>query len=305
MLHGPKRLGESPGATSTKSEVLIILSSGKTVTRVWGYTETEDYSTRIYRPVESALALGDRIIDVLLELGAEINVGTFSSRWARSYLTVKKETIFDWVVGALNTLDNRIKDLKEELLDLPDKNNAEKPHISPAEITSWGEYLDDYYKRRAATSLRTFEAEINEKLQRLGSYERLNEYLHNIRSTLESMGAQTWSQVYGGPGIPKENPNPPASLTHINEANQQPKPKYSVMSNEYRRDWVPHELSERYDELFEAAFKGDDARIQSLCIPSCEESDTNTIPLQIAVECALPESKSSHIDSNPRLTLLV
>lgn len=192
------------------------------------------------------------------------------------------------------------KILKEELSDLPNKNDTERPYSPPAKITSWGEYLDDYYKRRAATSLRTFEAE-NEKLQRLRSYERLNEYLHNIRSTLESMGAQTWSQVYGGPGISKENvhPNPPASLTHINDANQQPKPKYSVMSNEYRRDWVPHELSERYDELFEAAFKGDDARIQSLCIPSCEESDTNTIPLQIAVECALPESKSSSLILTP------
>lgn len=119
MLHEPKRLGGFSGASSTKSEVLIVLSSGKTVSRIWGYTETEDYSSRIYRPVESALALGDRIIDVLLELGAEINVGTFSSRRASSQSTIKKETIFDWVVGALNTLDNRIKDLKRRTVGPP------------------------------------------------------------------------------------------------------------------------------------------------------------------------------------------
>lgn len=286
MLHEPRPSGWFLSFLQI-FELIFILCSGKTDTRIWGYSTIENYSTTIYQPVETALAKGDYIIiPALLEAGAEVNNMTFTSLKSYKY-TSNKKTILDWVVDGLEYLENSIKSTKDE-----HKKDKTVDVYTPLEkANSWKEYFDDFCKRHSSSRIlptqEDDERKRKDKIQQLESLERTREYLQHIHSTLKLFGAKTWQEAYGEPK-PMTDPvnNPPVSpaapkITNINEP---PKPRYKFLSKYYRHGWVQHDLSERYDALFEAAFRGDDAKIEKLCVPSEEETDASVVPVQITVE---------------------
>lgn len=221
-----------------------------------------------------------------------MNNMTFTS--LRSYKsTSNKNTIFDWVVDGLKHLENSIESAKNEI-----KDDKEVVVYTPLEkANSWKEYFDDFCQRHSSSSVLPTQEEVERKrkdrIKRLESLEKTREYLQHIHSTLKLFGAKTWKEVYEEPQPTTDFMDiPPASkiVPNINapNINVPPKPKYKFLSKiYYRHEWVQHDLNERYDALFEAAFRGDDAKIEKLCVPSAEETDASVVPVQITVE-AIP-----------------
>lgn len=269
------------------------MRSGKSESRLWGYGNTEDYGWMIYRPVETALANGDYIIDVLLELDAEFNVGTLQSQGRYS---AERRTILDWVVDALQTdLPRRIDDVTKECEDL-EKKLEKKTYSPPENIKTWKEYYDDFFERYTIAEndlgMENNKRQREEKKRALESIESTKEYLQHVRSALEAMGAKTWEELNPVSEDPKKGRVP----THITRSympavadiKEEPKPKYMLLSKNRHNNLVQLDLSERYDELFEAAFKGDDAKIEKLCVPG---PGSDAVPVQITVQALKPNDR--------------
>lgn len=245
----------------------------------------------IHRPVETAIAEGDYIIDVLLEAGAEFNIGTYSAQ--SSYAAPEdKKTILDWVVYALEVdLPEKVKQNKAEREKLD--NSAHKTYTSPEKITSWKEYFDDFVERRAV-GLNKASTTHNEQQRKnltewLEEYEKRREYLQHVRLTLESMGAKTWKEIHGSNEEEENNMHPISHrLVRGDDGAKQLGPRYMFLSKDWRNEWVQQDQNERYDELFEAAFRGDDVKIEKLCVPGDGE-DASVVPVQITVEAVMPE----------------
>ncbi|KXN88341.1 hypothetical protein AN958_07486 [Leucoagaricus sp. SymC.cos] len=249
------------------------ISNNPSETRIWGWQGIQDYSQSIHGHVEAAIAAGDYIVDVLLELGANPNIGTFGgrSRYARAE---DKQSVLDWVVNVLEVdLPKHLKDLKKRL-DEVDKKLTDQTYTPPTEkIKSWKEYLNDFYARYSV-ALNESSTENNGRhkkdlLKQIAQTEKAKDYLTHVRQTLESIGAKTWDEIYRTSDQDQGNNRKLllSSTTDVNSSGpDKPKSRYILLSQNWRREWVPYEQSERYDELFEAAFKGDDAKIEKLCI---------------------------------------
>jgi ankyrin repeat protein len=266
-----------------------IMLYRKTDSRIWGWYDFQDYSKMIYGPVETAIARGDHIVDLLLEAGADVNLGTFAAR-GRYPRTEDKQTILDWVVDALEFhLPKKIKELKNKCGEI-DEKIQKTTYMPPLEkLKTWKEYLDDFFAHYEVTSnkvsVKANEQERKSILSRLNELERMKEYLQHVRDSLELIGAKTWQDVCGSSDQDQLNqPKLLAVRAVAEELQDQPKRRYKFFSQNYRLECVEHDQFECYDELFEAAYRGDDAKIERLCVPSSEESDTNVVPVQITVE---------------------
>ncbi|KAF9446800.1 ankyrin [Macrolepiota fuliginosa MF-IS2] len=282
LAYGAKINPEGADVTMAKAV------SGKTDSRLWGYGNIEDYSALIFRPFETALAHGDYIVDVLLEIGAEVNIETHYSRerWTRQE---DKKTIRDWVVNALEVdLPTHLKSAQKQYEELAGKCEKVGTYTPPEKITTWKEYLDDYFERYAIASNDMKQNLVQKKRQKqqLESLEGTKELLQHVRVALEAMGAKTWEEIYGASEegrAPKGHGLLGLALDCAVDFPEQPKPRYKIVSKNWRIEWVQQDVSERYDELFEAAFKGDNAKIEKLC-GIRESSDADAVPVHIAVE---------------------
>ncbi|XP_006457063.1 hypothetical protein AGABI2DRAFT_181422 [Agaricus bisporus var. bisporus H97] len=263
------------------------LISGITDPLIWGYAHFRGRSDADYmkRTIETAICQGEYSVDLLLEVGADANVGTSDTL----HDPTRKQSILDWVVHALEVeLPEALGELEKQGITL--ENNQEEVNAAPKKFESWKEYLEDY-QRRCSFVLEKIKMD-NQKFFKpdlLKNLKKRQAYLQHVRGVLELAGAKTWKDIKEANGDSEEDQTPlPVHPTHANESNQvQQKYRY-LSSNTWRRLPVPEVQYDHYDELFEAAFKGDDANIERLCTIGAH---SNATPLRVTVETRLDDNK--------------
>lgn len=227
--------------------------------------------TQAFRPVEIALNRHDDIVRLLIALGADVNVGDSYVLYARE----EKRSVFDWVNMAIIAMERRIQD-----------GHKAKEGLKPEAFlmsTNWKEYAT-----RAVTIANfvpwSYRNMGRGQIPNVERMETTKQYFEDVRELLVSLGAKTWAELQdvdiltlGSGGIFTKNTDRPDPVTFEDYG-------FSVLSDSSFRSnkRIPRHLSQRYHELCEACLRGDNAKIQALCLPP-EGAQSDGTPLQITV----------------------
>lgn len=112
--------------------------------------------------------------------------------------------------------------------------------------------------------------------------EESKEYFAKVEALLKSAGAKTWSELF-----PSDETGDYDSYNYfgpgVHCSSNTPDFKYYRLDNQGNHTLVPSHHFAAYDELFQACFDGDNAKVERLCLPK------GTVPtkhdlLQITVE---------------------
>ena len=153
-------------------------------------------------------------------------------------------------------------------------------------VQNWKDYAS------LAVSLCCFPWSPQTKEKRLADVERMEStkrYLEYAKDLLVSNGAKTWNEG-------KRHEIPRSSLScvflgggHSGTTKEMSFENYDFVgvSLRYNRTNLPHHSVPRYHELYEACFKGDNEKIQALCLPP-DGVQVDETPLRITVQLGEP-----------------
>ncbi|KAJ7583431.1 ankyrin repeat protein [Mycena floridula] len=242
-------------------------------------------------PVETALASFDDILRVLLDLGAEVNLGIKQAieRYANKEF---KRSILQWVRFAIYKCDSR---LAEDQVVKPATVEETTPlSLWKAHIFQVGQELDD--KSPLSLSRRTekeLEKEKQEKAEKTRKLNIIREYLVEAEKLLLAKRAKLWKEIYPtDESTAPENPvfQSPANTISATAELTPSTLRYELLekNRHYNATVVAPHLARLYDELFDACFEGKNAKVQSLCLPA---EGSEATPLQIAAQVANPSNQ--------------
>jgi hypothetical protein len=231
--------------------------------------------TQTFRPVEIALNRHDDIVRLLIALGADVNAGIRAS-YVRYTREEERRSMIDWVNMAITAMEKQIMD-----------GHKAKDGLKPEEFsmsTNWKEHAT-----RAVTIANfVMWSYRNMKLREIPDVERMEttkQYFEDVRELLVSLGAKTWAELQDVDIATSRSEGMLLFTRNTDRPDPVPFEDYGffVLSNQsYRSDKVPRHLSQRYHELCEACLRGDNAKIQALCLPP-EGAQSDETPLQITV----------------------
>ncbi len=285
-----------PTLDVTSSFLTISLGSSSTKKQqASAHSSVKDYLQLACQPVETAVCIGDDITNLLVALGATVDVGI--KRSMHTYASPHERlSLADWFDFAINDLDELIENKMTEMNHKMQEDKKQTEHTkTPEGATGWkafrGKYLDDL------TFAGAVGAEVQERIkaqqvrQRQQAIDRLNDtkdFLVDIRGTLTEHDAKTWNKIYptseSEAKPPKRGIYQPYQNTNTEDA--QTNGYVFINNTHYRRQYVPKHLVEAYDELYEACFTGDNAKIQHLCLPIDGQDAAlgdGPVPLNISV----------------------
>ena len=203
-------------------------------------------------------------------MGADVNVGIQTS-YGHSTREEERRSVFDWVNMAIAAMETQIKG-RHKAKEGP---NPEEFSLS----TNWKEYAT-----RAVTianflpwSYRNMNHGQMHDIERI---ERTKQYFEDIRELLISIGAKTWAELKDADILKSRSDGMVLFERNIDELDSIAFKDYgfSDLAKSYRR--FPNHLVQRYHELCDACLRGDNAKIQALCLP-LEGGQSDGIPLQI------------------------
>ncbi|THU93789.1 ankyrin [Dendrothele bispora CBS 962.96] len=250
-------------------------------------------------PAEATIASHTELVQLVVSLGAVINTGTESS--LESYVNSStRRSILDWVQFGIAVLNKQIDEKKAK--DSKKGKNRGQSEQENANLSGW--------KAFAAKILRLLLRDNNASIEEWPWREEqrrkeeqdhrkrlcLKSFFSDVERLLVSKGAKTYNEVY-----PDSKQKSTASLLNINSRGHSykygylessPKPPYRLLSTNHAKEAVHMHLNTKYDELFEAAFSGDNETVQRLCLPSAGTT-SDASPLQITVEVGHPDNERS------------
>lgn len=256
----------------------------------------KDYLTLAYQPVETAVSTGDDIANLLVALGATIDIGL--KRAMSTYVSSQeRRSLADWFDFAINELTENIKDKTIEHDGKAQENLKQlEQSKTPEGATGWkavrGKTLDDLAAANAVNIEYQEKVRAQQARQRQQTIERFTDtkdFLLDIRATLTAREAKTWNKIY------------PTSESDAKPTNRTTRHPYQapiaddaqsdgyvfLNKHHYRRQYVPKHLVEAYDQLYEACYTGDNAKVQQLCLPVEGQDLTfargGSVPLNISV----------------------
>ncbi|OBZ73133.1 hypothetical protein A0H81_06697 [Grifola frondosa] len=215
--------------------------------------------------IETAIAKHDDVAELLVALGADINIGT-----KKAYLSNDKRhhrSLVEWVRCQLQEVAKQLNELSEE------EQEEKDPKLRAMSSTpGWkGDLARHILKVRTVHTVTGRYSDESKKEAMLKS----KEYLTKIEALLTANGAKTWDELY-----PEDKADPntfPFGGIH-NYKRPETEYTYYRFSGMYASFQASGHLIEQYDELFDACAAGDNARIEKLCLSKDGEA------LQIAVE---------------------
>ncbi|KAF5369314.1 hypothetical protein D9758_002726 [Tetrapyrgos nigripes] len=244
------------------------------------YSQDSDPLTQAVTPVEVALATHTELVQLVVSLGGTINRGTLSSL-GRYVSPQNRRSLLDWCQYGIAVINKQLREEEEKLKE------KDEDHLEDTSLLGW--------KAAAAKMQRawTHETRIqDEKATR--SAEKAGR-----RPTEETACSKRilrrCREVAGLQGEHKST----ASLIEVNASGYPSmsttststiKTKYYQLSSNYSRSAVHMHLNDKYDELYEAAYTGNNEVVQRLCLPT-EGMATESPPLQITVQLAHPTNE--------------
>ncbi|KAJ7165671.1 ankyrin repeat protein [Mycena crocata] len=280
------------GVNMTPSEELVQRAFADS--KQYHYVQDKQY----LHPLETALSRHDDIVRLLVDLGAEVNIGVKRALSLNSR-TDDRRTLLDWVQYALTWLAEQISEMDKKI-------NPPAEIADTESLSGWKGYLAKYFAdiqikaaeaKKTAPNLTTPRWEETRRSKLID----VREYYADMEKFLLERGAKSWSSVY--PDIvstasdPKMNQFGTSSfesgllgslLGRRGRANADGDVKYWRKTNSYNQEQVPEFLNPLYDELYEACFTGSNERIQELCLPAGTPKNNATL-LQISVATGDPD----------------
>ncbi|KAF8959387.1 hypothetical protein BDZ97DRAFT_1705185 [Flammula alnicola] len=278
------------------------------------YGAVKNYLHLAYQPLEVSMRQGDDIAKLLIALGATTDFGL--KRVLNPYSNVtERRTLKDWVDFAVLQLADKIAWKKAEANVAASMDTAtgakSEDEAKPAVKSGWQTFYEQYYDTLTvseADAAKTAEEakekatqQRKEELQRLAD---LKAFLVEIQTTLTAHNAKTWKEVY--PSVESEAVATTKSEDHKKMILQPSKVKveeqysYVYLTKSYQRQNVPQHLTERYDELYEACYAGDNDKIQRLCLPIEGQSAIVAlgVPLPLNISVRMVDRSMSLYDQN-------
>lgn len=225
-----------------------------------GYSSTPH---RTYSPLEVAIARRDDLAQLLISLGAEVDIGISQALFHQYSSATSWRSIIDWVRWAIASISQQ----------------TEVKTVAPAStsLLSWKRFhasiLDA--KKTVDNANKIAEKKTNDLLT----------YLRNIEGLLAARGARSWNDIY--PDKPSAAPTTAVANPHAWNNHSW---SYVLIVLRGSPDGVPGHLNAAYDELYEACFTGDNKKVQQLCLPQ-DGSDPNQSLLNIFVQIADPSNQ--------------
>ena len=222
----------------------------------------------VLHPVETAICHRDDIIHLLVDLGADVNLGILNA--FGSYASAEhKVTYLEWTSLALKDIQAKFAEQRKAIDDIQKVENE----ISAGDTgRAWSHCLTELLRDLHKSMVNKPEFS-SEKVK----LEQMREYYQQTRTLLKQNGAKTWDQVYGK----ADGSVAGSDMDEEEEEVQDSNIKY-LRHKQYYSDNIIDMLSPLYDELYEACYAGDDAKIKELCLPS--DSSRKRTLLQISVE---------------------
>lgn len=263
------------------------------------------YIDQAFLPLETALSRNDDVAQLVLAFGAAVNVGIKCSKRSYCYPNDRR-TIKDWVDRALLYIDEAIERAERNELEPQKPSDLE----TPAELvfTGWKEHLQEMRKAnlpvvkqvKVEEDAETLKWKANEeawkvynKADKILDLHSVKDYLRDIQRLLDARNAKSWNVLF--PGIETNLTFVPSKPSAVYGETSRPKEEdenseYVYVTNYYRGSYVPMSQSKRYDELYEACFAGDDAKIKQLCLPSDGEEESDVPLLNVNVQIGDPKN---------------
>ncbi|KAI0367118.1 ankyrin [Pilatotrama ljubarskyi] len=228
-------------------------------------------------PVEVSLAQLNEAIDLLVNVGAEYNVGIRRS-YDEDCGPEWRKTILDYVRSVIPVLQN----LVDALATRADDELSRTQYRDLAASPGWKGVRGSQLLKLAELGYRYEHLTKQYSDQR----ERLLyalEYFRRAEETLVSHGAKTGKEVFPDGEVDQvdQNPSsffrPPCSTVHYFQFST----AYYRMSGERAYTQIPPHFFALYDQLFEACSTGDKAKIKAICLPKDAKSKPDGKLLQI------------------------
>ncbi|KAI0656088.1 ankyrin [Cubamyces menziesii] len=230
------------------------------------------WKSMIMHPVEVALAQLDDVASLLVNIGAEYNIGNRDSNWDGSQTNM---TILDYVRGVIPALREDAATLLSRAEEESDVAGYRKIAALPGWKGARGQHL-----LKLAEMKPDYKSSQDEYAERSKKLLEAAEYFQKAEELLVSKGAKTWKELY-----PDSEVSHPSRLyyqsTMYSLGHRRSPVAYFKMTGNYSNEEVPAHLVGLYDELFEACYSGDKAKIEELCLPKDGKATSDGKLLQI------------------------
>ncbi|RPD55207.1 ankyrin [Lentinus tigrinus ALCF2SS1-7] len=235
----------------------------------------------IHWPVETALYKTSDVLETLLNLGADFNIGMRLAY--NSYSNENSRlSLLDAVRGMMTAIK---KELSMTISKVEQDNDMEK-FEELAEQSGWmGNHWEEVISiLRNSEGKRADGAPMvlghNEETQKKMK-KNLNltlDFLTKAEELLVSRGAKTWKELY--PDQPTtDDPSNYFRTGVFRSWRSRNDLEFFRMTGTWGFEQVPSHLTARYNELYDACSDGDNAKIEELCLPKDGKSDQQLIQI--------------------------
>ncbi len=142
----------------------------------------DNFLSRAFRPLKTALDGHDDIVRLLISLGAEFNTGIMAP-YTHYANEDAKQSILDWVNAAIQTMEMEIK--------RGQKAKEEPKPVDFSKLTSCATLTVKITNSYLWCHLKLMDKQITE-VERMESTKR---YFEDVKELLVSLGAKTWSEL--------------------------------------------------------------------------------------------------------------
>ncbi|KAF7319941.1 Ankyrin repeat protein [Mycena kentingensis (nom. inval.)] len=288
----------------TQEEVERAFANNKRLNYI---TEKSGNST-----IEAALLRNDDIVRLFTELGAETNTGVKQAMQRNSRPEIRR-TFLDWVRYAISWCDERIAEF-ELKINPPTSDSVNATGSSSPWAAHLAKVIADSKAKLAASITNRSDKTEPYEVQRQKKWKDIKGYMVDTEAFLVEHGAKTWSEVFPTNVTTASEAQQPVGLFGTSMAFSAPSstfgdgglsaallakqaekaaaakgptgPRFNLLTGNWNGDFVPSYLESLYDELFEACFAGNNARVQEMCLPAKAPAKDSNLPLQIAVAVA-------------------
>lgn len=218
--------------------------------------------------------MGNDIAHLLVALGASIDFGLKRALGQYTNPTDRRNLI-DWVEYAVDQTTSAITNKTAELPNYTQDTRSETDDDDGE--TGWKAFHHNYLQSLKASGnkepqhLNRYQAQtLRMKEQEITNLEDTKEFLTELKETLTSHKAKTWNATHTELSEAKlslTTTNVPRSAMASAARLQEGWGYIYISHTHYDRQYVPEHLHERYDELYEACYAGDNDTVERLCLP--------------------------------------
>ncbi|KAF8164736.1 hypothetical protein B0H34DRAFT_647969 [Crassisporium funariophilum] len=245
---------------------------------MFGYGDVKNYLELAHNPIETAIAMHDDVVQLLIALDAlDLGLKRALIRYSR---VDERRTVSEFVSYGIGILSGKIDDIENEVVF----TFVESDKAPVAATARWKHFYTEYKESLKGPRDGEEEAETpreeaeRQKLEKLEKLKDTKAYLVEIKKLLEARGTKSWNELY--PELESKAQftatiRAVVANTPANNAKSPPpnnnETSYVTLSGtgyHHQRVFVPHHLITAYDELYEACYSGDNEKIQKLCLPA-------------------------------------